>query len=171
MNGISINQYLEQLISQPVGTIGRASNMLWLGIGEEIRVLDRKGSGIKKNTFMLHVQSAWRIVNKEDHEIRLASSDFYSPSEKTSFEKEFDWEPIGNSLFDEKSQDWLKTVNGIYIKEYKINRWGDLLLIFSNGERLEIFVISSDNTESWRILKAGDEEPHLVATGLGVDFE
>ena len=98
MNGISINQYLEQLISQPVGTIGRASNMLWLGIGEEIRVLDRKGSGIKKNTFMLHVQSAWRIVNKEDHEIRLASSDFYSPSEKTSFEKEFDWEVISRRL-------------------------------------------------------------------------
>jgi len=113
----------------------------------------------------------WRIINKEKMEILLASSDFYSPSKNADKFSSFDWETQGNNLFDEKSQKWLRQESPIYIREYKINIWGDLLLVFTNNDRLEIFISSSNDTEGWRILEAEEDKPHLVATGLGVNFE
>lgn len=171
MNGKNIRSYLEQLISKPVCNIGRASNMLWIGIGETFRILDRRGNEVTKSTISLHVQSTWRIVNKNNKEILLASSDFYSPNSKIIVEKDFEWDVQGNNLFDEKSQLWLNSKKSIYVEEYKINRWGDLLLVFSNNDCLEIFVNSSDDTECWRLFKYNSNEEHLVVTGLGVDFE
>lgn len=101
----------------------------------------------------------------------LASSDFYSPNSVTSVKDDFDWEKQGSNLFDEKSRKWLCEGSHIVIKEYKINRWEDLLIVFSNNDRLEIFVDSSDDTECWRLLKCCNDEEHLVVTGLRLDFE
>lgn len=166
-----IYNYLDQLLHKKICDIGRASNMLWVSIGENIIALDRKGNEVKKSTISLHVQSTWRIVNKEKKEILLASSDFYSPNSTVTADNEFEWDVQGNNLFDEKSQIWLNKNRLIYIKEYKVNRWGDLLLIFSNDNRLEIFINSSDSTECWRLFKHHSDEEHLVVTGLGVEFE
>jgi hypothetical protein len=166
-----IYQYLDRLIMQPVRTIGRASNMLWIGIGERVEKLNYKGERRETSTFSLHIQCMWRIINKEKMEILLAHSDFYSPSKNVDEFKKFDWDIQGNNLFDEKSQKWLSQESPIYIREYKINIWGDLLLIFTNNDRLEIFISSSNDTEGWRILEAEEDKQHLVATGMGVNFE
>ena len=83
----------------------------------------------------------------------------------------FNWEPQGNNLFDEKSQNWLIRESPIYIKKYKINIWGDLFLTFTNNDRLEIFITSTEEIEGWRIFECGKEKPHLVARGLGINFE
>lgn len=148
-----VQSYLEQLVGKKVCDIGRASNMLWIVFDEMIS---------------LHVQTMWRIVNKEEQEILLAYSDFYSPNSKLLEKKDFKWDVQGNNLFDEKAGNWLKTVETVSVNEYKINRWGDLLLVFSNGERLEIFVDASDDTECWRLFKHDSDEAHLVVTGFGV---
>lgn len=171
MNEMMIYQYLDRLVMQPIRVIGRASNMLWMGIGEKVERLNYKGEKREISTFSLHVQCMWRILNKEKKEILLASSDFYSPSKNIDNRSNFDWEPQGNNLFDKKGQEWLMQESPIYIKEYKINVWGDLLLIFTNNDRLEIFISSSNETEGWRILEAEEDKPHLVATGLGLSFE
>lgn len=126
---------------------------------------------MKQQRFInIHVQCMWRIVNKEKMDILLASSDFYSPSKDIDDYSGFDWETQGNNLFDVKSQNWLRKESPIYIKEYKLNLWGDLLIVFTNSDRLEIFISSSNNTEGWRLFGAEDGKPHLVATGLGISF-
>jgi len=145
--------------------------MLWIGMGELFETVNFKGETVKKSTMALHVQATWRIVNKPKKEIRLASSDFYSPNSATVWSEDFDWDVQGNNLFDEKARLWLTRERPIYIKEYKINRWGDLLLILSNDDCLEIYVAASDDTECWRMLKYCSDEEHLVVTGLGYEFE
>lgn len=165
-----IYKYLDRLVDQPICAIGRASDMLWLGIGEERSVLDRNGCMVKKSTYALHVQSMFRMVNKERKEILFASSDFYSPNSKILEGKEFDWDIQGNNLFDEKSQIWLKNDGIKYIKEYRINNWGDLLLVLSNGDCLKVFVATSDCTECWRLFKCESDEEHMVVTGNGIFF-
>lgn len=165
-----IYQYLESLVDQPICSLGRKENKFWLGIGQEKSVIDRNGCMVKKGTYELHIQSAFRVVNKEKCEIIFASSDFYSPNSVTREEKDFEWNINGNNLFDEKSRSWLEYGDVIYVKEYKINRWGDLLLVLSNGDYLEIVVDTSDYTECWRLLKCGSDEEHMVVTGDGVFF-
>ena len=166
-----IYNFLDKLLDKPICDIGRVSNMLWLGIGETIKMRDKNGHEIRKSTIALHVQSMWRIVNKEKNEILMASSDFYSPNSTLTEDKNFEWDIQGNNLFDEKSKIWLDKEKLICIKDYKLSRWGDLMLIFSNNDCLEIFVDSSDNIESWRILKCNSNEEHLIVTGLGIEFE
>ena len=85
-------------------------------------------------------------------------------------EKAFEWDVQGNNLFDEKAPIWLEKESILYIEEYKLNRWGDLLLVLSNRDCIEIFVDSSDYTESWRFFKCHSNEEHLVVTGLGFEF-
>lgn len=166
--------FLEQLHGEKISDIGRVSNMLWLGIGDIIEILNRKGELVKKSAISLHVQSAWKIVNSQKKEILVASSDFYSP--KSTIDKEnfdwnkFDWDVQGNNLFDQKAANWLNTRSPIYIEKYNINRYGDLELVFSNSEQLRIFVNSSNNTEAWRLFRFRGEK-HLVFTGLGYQFE
>ena len=170
MDNKRIYQYLDQMLNKPICAIGRASNMLWIGIGEDIKILDRKGNAVVKSPISLHVQSTWRIISKKK-EILLASSDFYSPNSSIGWSKNFEWDVQGKNLFDEKSKIWLKKVMPIYIKQYILNSLGDLELILSNEEHIEIYVNSSDDTESWRLLKSHRNEEHLVVTGMGIDFE
>ena len=163
-----IYQYLELLVDQPIYSIGRIANKFWLGIGEEKFVLDRNGCTVKKSTYELHIQSTFRVVSKEKSEIIFASSDYYSPNSTTKEERDFQWDIRGNNLFDEKSQSWLNCGDIIYVKEYRINRWGDLMLVLSNGDYVEILVDTSDYTECWRLFKCGSDEESMVVTGDGV---
>lgn len=171
MSEMTIYQYLDRIVEQPVCIIGRASNMLWIGMGKKIKRLNYRGEEVEGSTYALHIQSDWRIVNYEKKEIMLASSDFYLPKSGEIYGKDFDWDVQGNNLFDEKSQIWLQDRAPIYVREYKINRWGDLLLIFSNNDRLEVFITTSEDEECWRTFKMDEEEKHLVVTGRGVSVE
>ena len=42
----------------------------------------------------------------------------------------FKWDVQGNNLFDEKSKLWLNDNSPIFVKEYKLNKFGDLKIIF-----------------------------------------
>lgn len=167
-----INKYINRIITQPVNYIGRTSNMLRIEIGENCERFSRLlGKNVITSTYTLHIQAAWRIENEEKKEIVIASYDMYSPRTGVEYSVDFDWEPQGNNLFDEKSQKWMQRNNSIFIKDCKINVYGDLLLIFSNNERLRVFVKSSNETESWRMFSVSEQEPHLVASGLGYSLE
>jgi len=163
-------KYIERIKGKRVSCIGRASNMLWLGFGNEISIKNRKGETVKKNEISLHVQSMWRIINKEKMKLLFAFQDFYTPNDSLKENEDFDWEVQGNNLFDSKAHSWLDN-NLIYVNDFMLNELGDLVLIFSDGSQLEVFISSSDDTECWRLFKSCNNDAHLVVTGLGVEFE
>lgn len=171
MEELAVYQYLDRIIGKPICAIGRVSNMLCLGIGENIKVVNQKGREVEKSTYALHIQSQWRIINSAKKEILLASLDMYSPRTDMDFHNDFDWDSKGNNLFDEKSQIWLKEKMPIYIKKYKVDQWGDLVLFFSNGERLQTFNSASADSECWRLFMPKSDELHLVVNGLKIEFE
>ena len=171
MQNAKIDNYLKLLLNQPLLAIGRASNMLWVGFGKEIECTNFRGQKVKKSSIALHVQSSWRIIDTKRKEIIVAQSDFYFPNRLLKEMVEFNWDVQGNNLFDEKSSNWFKRTSGIYISNYKINTWGDLLLIFSNSDALEVLINSSDDAECWRLFECNSDKPHLAVTGKGVGFE
>lgn len=170
MSEKNIYDTLNHLQNEKISYIVRAGNMLCLGIGDCIEILDRKGNTVEKSIMSLHIQSAWRITNREKKEILLASSDFYVPNSTITDETNFEWDKKGNNLFDEKSQIWLRERTPLHIKAYKVNTYGDLRLTFSNDEQLSTFTDASDDTEAWRFFSISDEK-HLVFTGTGCQFE
>ena len=170
MNEKELYDTLSQMLNEKISYITRAGNMLCLGIGECVNILDRKGNTVEKSIMSLHIQSEWRITNRKKKEILLASSDFYVPNRTITDETNFDWGEMGNNLFDEKSQIWLNERTDIFIKTYSVNSYGDLQLTFSNDEQLTTFTDTSDNSEVWRFFRISDKK-HLVFTGLGCQLE
>lgn len=168
-----IYHFLDQICGEKISYIGRASNMMWIGIGDIAEIMNRKGKLIERSKFALHVQCSWKIVNSQKKEIIVASSDFYFPQstidDKDFYVENFEWDIQGKNLFDKKAKEWFDTRSPINIDSYNINEFGDLQITFSNDERLEIFVDSSDNTEAWRLFSILDEK-HLVFTGQGYSF-
>ena len=171
MRDTTINNHLDLLVHKPLIYIGRASNMLIVGVGKAYNVRDIKDNAVKKSQLALHVQSSWRITNRQKKDIIVASSDFYSPCSLIEWSNDFEWDVLGNNLFDEKAKEWFSINQEIYVKEHKINSWGDLLLLFSNGDSLEVFVNSSDDSECWRIFGFNSDKEHLVITGEGARFD
>ena len=171
MGSIENDTYLKILVNQPLRSIGRAANMLWIGFGETLMVKDSKGHIVEKNSISLHVQCAWRMVDIEKKTILFASSDIYTPNSSTEWTSEFDWDIQGINLFDEKSKIWIDSNARIYIKDFKFNMWGDLLLFLSNGNILDIYVNNSTDKECWRLFEYKSDKEHFVVNGMGVVFE
>lgn len=168
MDKLLFCHYFDRIVGLPIDYIGRVIDLLNIGIGDSMEVLDRNGRTVKKSTYSLHIQSAWRIVNPKRKEILLVYSDIYSPREGIEDDQNFNCSVKENNLFDQKIENYLNKTGPIYIDSYKVNIWGDLLLIFSNGDRLEVFVDVSDDSECWRIFKSECDEPHSVLTGHGI---
>lgn len=86
----SIDNHLDVLVHKPLIYIGRASNMLMVGFGKVYNVRDVNGNTVHKSQFDLHVQSSWRINNRQKKDIIVASSDFYSPCSLMKWSNEFE---------------------------------------------------------------------------------
>lgn len=171
MKDMEIEEYLKILVDKPLINIGRASNMLWLGFGVLIRTVDYKGNDILKSSISLHVQSTWRVINRGKKLIQFASSDIYTPNSNLEWSNDFDWDIQGINLFDEKSKKWFSNNQDVFVKEYRVNDGGDLQLLFSNEDVLEIFINVSDDSECWRLFEYNSSREHLVVTGQGGIFE
>ncbi len=161
---MTLGDYVDLLMDKKVVNIGRIKDIIWIDFKE---ITDEKNA-----IWRLDIQATCRIVNAENKEIILASSDIFQPNDqirkKEDFNCDFDWKVPGNNLFDEKAKKWLEKNNDLHIKESIVNLWGDLRIIFSNGDRLEVYVNTSEYVECWRLLEKNRENKiHLVITGLG----
>ena len=171
MENNEINNYLSVLINKPLSDIGRIGNMAWFGFGETLSIIDPNGNTVKKDSISLHVQCAWRLVDKENKAIIIAYSDIYEPNSIIEWSKSFEWDIQGNNLFDEKAKEWIRLNPRVCVKEYKLSMYGDLLLILSNGNILDIFVDASAKQECWRLFEYESDKDHFVVNGKGVVFE
>lgn len=165
---------LDMLIGQPVTAIGRASNMLWIGFGERIRVLNYKGQPRSVSRFAVHVQSAWRITSRQEERILLSQGDFYRPSKGIKWAEDFDWEKRGNNLFDENLPAIILRMNGVCVSGCACSKYNDLTIVLSNDDMIEVFVDETEDSECWRFFQSGTDSnntKHLVAYGNSIGFE
>ena len=65
MDELLFCDYFDRIVGQPIDYIGRVMDLLNIGIGDSVEVLDRKGRIVKKSAYSLHIQSTWRIVNSK----------------------------------------------------------------------------------------------------------
>ncbi|KMZ54871.1 hypothetical protein [Dorea sp. D27] len=165
-----MNSFIKELEGQAFRKIGRASDMCWISFGKTIIVKDYKGNDVEKGTYALHIQCPWRIIKNSTQKLLLTSNDIYEPSSNLQWTEEFDWDRMGNNLFDENVKQW-NDENGIYVLNVDISQLGDIRINLSNGMTFESFLNISTDDEAWRFFKCNSKDKHMICSGLGIVFE
>lgn len=162
--------FIDILLDQKLLKIGRSSNLFWIIFGNLDRELDALEQKIIADEYSLHFQCPWRIIDEHSSKIILASGDVYEPNSEIGWTENFDWEPQGNNLFDEKVKCLFPDDTGIRVTEVLVSKSNDIKLSFSNKFTLECFVNISAEEECWRLFKKGGNK-HLVVSGNTKEFE
>ena len=163
--------YMRALIGKTVHGIGRASDMVWILIGAKATTNEATEEPKGKGEYALHIQCPWRLRRMDNDEIVFASDDIYRPINEQEWNDEFEWDMLGNSVFDIVSKQWHAKCGQAAITHVEISASGDLAMQLSNGDVLEIFINTTADTECWRLFVRGHDEAHLVATGTSVSFQ
>lgn len=158
------------ILNEPFRYIGRASDIAWLGFGEDKISRDFHGRERVLAQYALHIQCSFRIISSD--KIILANSDMFEPSKKNEEKVNFNWDSVGENLYDEKSELLTKKleVNSFIVSDINISRYGDLKIRTSNDYVIEVFNNISYNDESWRFFEPGCDKYHLIITGQKMEI-
>ena len=133
-----ITRKLSIVLSKPFRYIGRASNMAWLGFGQDVSGEDFHGKKRILAQYALHVQCSFRVVHL--NKIILGNSDIFEPNTQTKCMENFNWDVMGGNLYDEKSQILIEELKNesIVVSNVEVSCWGDLKLELTDGYVIEI---------------------------------
>lgn len=155
---------LNRLIEKPIIEIGHAANMLWMGFGKRIPWANYKGKIVERSTIALHVQAPWRFLRGS--QILFAQDDlFISDCACLS-----DVQKTRESIFEQKSKAWIKSVPDVCVVNCTMNLYHDLRIDFSNGDIFEVWSNISEDSECWRMLYFDHNHVHLVVNGNGYEL-
>lgn len=147
------NSFINNLINQPVLAICREADMGEFSFGK----------------YVLHIQCPFRIISNIG-KIIVTSYDIYL-DENGEFLTNMRWDIKGKNLYDIECKKWFAVNRNLFVKNVDINLQGDLKIIFSNDDKLEIFVNCSTDEECWRFFEVNANKKHLVISGIGDDYE
>jgi hypothetical protein len=167
-----IENYFTQIVGLPLRDLGRASDLLWISLGKDIQLLNKRSKRTEiSGEYSLNVQCSWRLVSNA--EIILGSKDFYIPNSTIKdIGEEFDWDIKGNNRFDEQVNILsAKIKSKIFISSIIVDDLGGIKIIFTDNYYFEIFPDESlkEDNEFWRIFIPGNVNSHLVVTGNGIE--
>lgn len=136
--------------------ISRAADMICLGLGDEIDIVNYKGKNEKRPQYAIHFQCPWRLYNETG--IILGSYDIYTPYSKNITD---DWEydicgrpDSESSVFDVTLKRIIIELDKCKVKDCSLSKYMDLHISFTNGWNLDTFITSSEKVkEFWRFIE------------------
>lgn len=164
---------IQLLQLQPLFAVTRSADMGCFEFGEgRIRRTNHKGEVRACSEYAIHLQCPFRLVSKRG-EILFTAYDMYLSHTGERLE-ELSWDVPGANLFDKVTKAWLDANPNLYVMSVFMTPLGDLRILFSNDDYLEVFVNQSANVsaddECWRFFERDSEKAHLVISGRGDDF-
>lgn len=166
----TIQNAVNVLVGLPMWSLGRATDLVWFEFGTRRTVKDHKGEDKEVGDYALHVQCPWRITSADS--ILIGRGDIFCTPEQTNepTPADFDWQK-GNR-FDRIVQQLLQPESREFVvRAVQTGGAGSLAVGFENGYTLEIFPHDSESGEHWRFFRPYTDEPHLVFTGEGLQFD
>ncbi|MDE7093596.1 MAG: hypothetical protein K2O52_01670 [Oscillospiraceae bacterium] len=146
-------KFINHLINQPVSSICREADMGDFHFGN----------------YALHIQCPFRMISNTG-KIIVTSYDIYLDKNGNRLASTH-WDRKGKNRYDIEIQKWLANHPDTFVKNVSLNMQGDLKIIFSNDDSLEIFVNCSTNEECWRFFEPHADKEHLVISGIGDDYD
>jgi hypothetical protein len=167
-----IQQASSALIGMKLWDAGRAADLAWFAFGERRTVRDSRGDSKEVGEYALHVQCAWRLVQR--NRTVVGNRDLYYPAgwemDSPDVSADFKWDVQGANRLDEKlTQFFQNNKEGLTAVRVEAGIAGALQIFFEDEAVLEIFPNDSFEGEHWRLFRAYLDEPHFVVTGHGVE--
>jgi len=151
---------LRTLINSNLVNVGRATDLLWLSIGNPrtIEIPYANGTVKKKEAtdYAIHFQCQWRFV--KEGKILLASHDIYNPyNENLEYDEDWNWDVFGRekelcSVFDVHSKEFINEFLPLEIENIYYTSTHDLHIDFDKGVFFETFISLSTRREFYRFL-------------------
>ncbi len=169
-----IEETLQCLIGHPFWGAGRVANLLTFQFGPR-QLRANQGKLREAGTYALHVQCAWHLVQAQH--ILAASGDLaFEPSgeHKTmshAGEEPYVWAERETSLLDEHLFHFFEQCEKtpILVQALHADELGGLTLVLSDNHTLTLFPDDSLGEEYWRFFESGQDLPHFVVTGQGIE--
>ncbi len=166
---MNITDALRSLVGTKLSNNGHAASMVWLRF--------ENGEG---KAFALHFQCPCRF--EKCNRIIVANGDMYCPTSSYAGDySDFEYDVYGDNLYDEKV---IALENIYYVSEYRIGRYNEIKIIFTEGLEFNSFSYNSTSEEQWRFFEVfdaseegsnaenlkADGRRHYVVTPMCADF-
>jgi len=165
-----IEAALAPLVGMQLWASNRAADMQTFQFGgKRTRVLQvgpRKGQQSVVGEFALHLQCAWRVMGPTG--IIVGSADMFRRRSDQPESQDWDWSAVGANRRDEAIAAWLDSRTYVVVAVHVDDAFG-FTVVLSDGHSLAVFPDGSGDDERWRLLSPGDEAPHFVVTGAGIE--
>jgi hypothetical protein len=159
------------LVGLPLVDTGLIGSMQTFGFGLGRDLPDRDGKLRHVPDFALHIQCAWRLVEREAAVV--ADRDLFYPADVTSeLPDHFEWQEqlsrrtaLLERFFQERS-------NSIVVRAIRARSDGALKIKFNDYLELQIFPNSTyPGTEHWRIFRPRSRHEHFVYCSEGFTLD
>lgn len=158
--GETIGSALGAVLGERLRYIGRAADLVWVGIGQDVETTDRRGGPRVRAEHALHLQCPWRLtrfgvpfIGSEDL-YRAIGSNESADGELLHGEAAFDPAAEALTADADRSEHLVERVVG--------DDWGGFSMEFSNGLVLDVLPVTTASDECWRYFKPGEDGKHLV---------
>ena len=138
-----MDRYIDKLVNMQVVGMGRIKNTFCIRFSND------------KESYVLQVQAAWRIKDKNTKTIAVAQMDVFMQSEEN---KEI-------TIFGIKIKNLKNKIENKIVTLCSMNDYGDLKIDIGDNYILEIFIDTSEEEECWRIQKYESDEKQYVFYG------
>jgi len=147
---------------------GRGRFIQWFYFGGRKIVTTFAGNQKETGEYSLEISCIWRISTSRD--IIVASGDLYVPRDGAQAPgQDFDCLNPGVSLSDAKMEGFIRHECPLRVEGAEANNVGGFRLMLQRGFFLDVFPDYSTDDEHWRLVKPGDDPPHIILSGKGLE--
>ncbi|MFI5104335.1 MAG: hypothetical protein ACHP79_05365 [Terriglobales bacterium] len=167
-----IEHAVAPLVGMPLWDSGRAADLEWFIFGEHRTIKDFRGEPREVGEYSLHVQCAWRIT--QGGRVLVGSRDLYYPAgyrdQTQEIPRNFNWDVQGGNRRDELIAALFEHGGKQYrVTGFQAGAAGAITFALENDMALEIFPDDALPGEHWRLFRTGEDDPHFVVTGRGIE--
>ena len=170
---VAVRGALAPLVGLRFGPVGRAADMLWVQFGETVIAPTSRDPARTTGEYALHMQCPWRVSGSAG--VLAGSSDIYVPADPDIDESDFRWDKPGGALGDERLGRWMAAyaTAPLVVRAVEVDRCGGFVLRLPHDFAFEAFPNATsaphDLREQWRLLRPGQDAPHIVLLNQGVE--
>jgi hypothetical protein len=158
--GAAIESALAAMLGERLRYVGRATDLVWVGIGRDVEVPRRGGRTRVLAEHAMHLQCPWRLtllgnplIGSSDLHRSIGSNEL-ADGELAPGEAAFD--PVAGQLTADAGD------RDHHVEVIVGDDWGGVSVGFTGGLVLDILPVTTASDECWRYFRPGDDDQHFV---------
>jgi hypothetical protein len=158
------------LVGKSLWKCTRAADLGSFHFGAHRQVRTFRGDTVEVGDYALHVQCAWRIVQKD--QIVVGSRDLYYPADYIEGEEvpaAFEWDRDPNRRDKLLSSFFENGTRQFTVRAVDVGPASSLYIALSEDHSLDLFPYDSLKVEHWRLFEPDKDHPHFVLVGSGIE--